>query len=653
MPSCTSPWRCDEDSMPTPATAPPRVMVFSCGTTVGITPCARQARLRSSYGVMPSASTKPSWTESTWLKPRTSSRRRPAAARSRNRLEVSLASATGPSLRPLACRSDSIRDSRFAACAASASAMSVAARGGLRFSPVEELAAHRVARLGHVALGEHDLEQMRAAVGHAEHLGAAVQVHAPDAPEALVEALRIERADPLPVAVEALGPDAERERVVAPQVLDVEDLQAGLFHLHDHVGEARDPAAGEHVLADEEVGVVVPDVADEMDQPEPALLEVAGVRADQLAERVAPGVLEAADRHHLVELLGLGAEVGVHLHRILEAELLDLPARVLGLRSRGVDAGDADPVVRRGVHQEAAEARADVDHFLARLQAHLARDVVGLRALRLLERARVFPPVRAGVEHQRVVEPELVELGRQRVMSLGVGARARTQSVGMGELVPLVAQPVEHAAAAVDLALQTGGKRLRQAALDVEVVVEVGLEQPHVAESRDTPVGALVAEHQGEGGHCVARALLGAVRVAHGEGDLGPFADGAKRGLDQVSHGSGILPSGGIRGMTSASLARHQATQGVTPTAAKKGTERRATERRAQPRSAPRHNATADPITYTGAGRADVSPEELRKLISEAAYYRAKQRGFEPGHEVEDWVQAEAEVMRRVGARST
>ena len=30
--------------MPTPATAPPRVMVFSCGTTAGITPRARQAR---------------------------------------------------------------------------------------------------------------------------------------------------------------------------------------------------------------------------------------------------------------------------------------------------------------------------------------------------------------------------------------------------------------------------------------------------------------------------------------------------------------------------------------------------------------------------------------------------------------------------------
>ena len=46
-----------------------------------------------------------------------------------------------------------------------------------------------------------------------------------------------------------------------------------------------------------------------------------------------------------------------------------------------------------------------------------------------------------------------------------------------------------------------------------------------------------------------------------------------------------------------------------------------------------------------------LSPDEVRKLIAEAAYYRAKQRGFAPGHEIEDWIQAEAEVMRRIGGR--
>jgi len=41
---------------------------------------------------------------------------------------------------------------------------------------------------------------------------------------------------------------------------------------------------------------------------------------------------------------------------------------------------------------------------------------------------------------------------------------------------------------------------------------------------------------------------------------------------------------------------------------------------------------------------------ELREMISEAAYYRAEKRGFSPGLEAEDWVQAEAEVMARFQA---
>jgi hypothetical protein len=49
--------------------------------------------------------------------------------------------------------------------------------------------------------------------------------------------------------------------------------------------------------------------------------------------------------------------------------------------------------------------------------------------------------------------------------------------------------------------------------------------------------------------------------------------------------------------------------------------------------------------------RSGYSSEEMRKQIEEAAYYRAKQRGFEPGHELEDWIQAESEVMRRNGLR--
>jgi hypothetical protein len=62
------------------------------------------------------------------------------------------------------------------------------------------------------------------------------------------------------------------------------------------------------------------------------------------------------------------------------------------------------------------------------------------------------------------------------------------------------------------------------------------------------------------------------------------------------------------------------------------------------------------PITAPVAATADAanngvpSEAELLELISEAAYYRAEKRGFSPGLEHDDWLQAEAEVMARLQA---
>lgn len=39
-------------------------------------------------------------------------------------------------------------------------------------------------------------------------------------------------------------------------------------------------------------------------------------------------------------------------------------------------------------------------------------------------------------------------------------------------------------------------------------------------------------------------------------------------------------------------------------------------------------------------------PVQRHTMIAEAAYFRAKRRGFEPGHEIEDWLGAEAELER-------
>ena len=46
---------------------------------------------------------------------------------------------------------------------------------------------------------------------------------------------------------------------------------------------------------------------------------------------------------------------------------------------------------------------------------------------------------------------------------------------------------------------------------------------------------------------------------------------------------------------------------------------------------------------------AAVTAEERWKMIAAAAYYRAEARGFEPGHEHEDWLVAEREVDTLLG----
>lgn len=38
--------------------------------------------------------------------------------------------------------------------------------------------------------------------------------------------------------------------------------------------------------------------------------------------------------------------------------------------------------------------------------------------------------------------------------------------------------------------------------------------------------------------------------------------------------------------------------------------------------------------------------QDVRSKVAECAYYKAEARGFEPGHEMEDWLAAEAETIQ-------
>ncbi len=47
---------------------------------------------------------------------------------------------------------------------------------------------------------------------------------------------------------------------------------------------------------------------------------------------------------------------------------------------------------------------------------------------------------------------------------------------------------------------------------------------------------------------------------------------------------------------------------------------------------------------------AKMVPGQRQQLIAQAAYFIAERRGFAPGNELEDWLQAEAEIEARVKA---
>jgi hypothetical protein len=49
--------------------------------------------------------------------------------------------------------------------------------------------------------------------------------------------------------------------------------------------------------------------------------------------------------------------------------------------------------------------------------------------------------------------------------------------------------------------------------------------------------------------------------------------------------------------------------------------------------------------------KSDIPPttDELRQMVALAAYYRSLGRGFEPGHELEDWLAAENEILELYG----
>ena len=85
------------------------------------------------------------------------------------------------------------------------------------------------------------------------------------------------------------------------------------------------------------------------------------------------------------------------------------------------------------------------------------------------------------------------------------------------------------------------------------------------------------------------------------------------------------------------------------------GKTAKATKLRKPARTAPdtpRVEAFSPADAGSGMAGAAPTPEQLYRMIQETAYFKAKARNFAPGHEVQDWIEAEAEVRMRLEERA-
>lgn len=62
----------------------------------------------------------------------------------------------------------------------------------------------------------------------------------------------------------------------------------------------------------------------------------------------------------------------------------------------------------------------------------------------------------------------------------------------------------------------------------------------------------------------------------------------------------------------------------------------------------PASRATTGDTCSDAPRRDPASAEKRQRMIATAAYLRAERRGFAPDHETEDWLEAEADIDRRL-----
>ena len=86
----------------------------------------------------------------------------------------------------------------------------------------------------------------------------------------------------------------------------------------------------------------------------------------------------------------------------------------------------------------------------------------------------------------------------------------------------------------------------------------------------------------------------------------------------------------------------------TTKTSSKKKTSKKKTPAKKKvtnkKTTAKKKTARTSKVKKSSAARFEINAEERWRMIANSAYLKAEARGFAPGHETEDWLQAEKEV---------
>src|SRR2546425_9631413 len=304
-----------------------------------------------------------------------------------------------------------------------------ARRGPARFPELNARAAESACAV-HVIAGEREGIR-RLAFPAREHL---VDVH-PLVLEAVRTAGEIDLPDavalvprgrdrPLAVLFQALGPLQAGAGVVAPQRLDVRDLESGAGHLAKHERQVGELAVRENVAVDEfprphphpaAVGVAR---SDAVVHDEATLREQRSDLREISLEMAQADVLEHAYARDLVEDAFAG-DIAV----VFQADFAAVPEALLPdpLRNELVlvaaerNAGRAGAVFFRRAQDERAPAASDVEKPLAGAEHELVEDVVEFLLLGRVQGIGLAAEIGAGIHHVPI-QPQRIEVVRDVVV---------------------------------------------------------------------------------------------------------------------------------------------------------------------------------------------------------------------------------------------